>query len=624
MATAAFPAGFDPSRPYALLENSRALRAAPSSMLFFAPVRHIVANAPGDLDAALEAIDEARATGLFPCGYLTYEAGYFLVDKQSFTFSIAARRELPLLSFFCFLRCERLDRDHVDRLLEEMGDARVCAIHDLRVAQDFAGYCASVGRIGDYIRAGDTYQVNYTLKTRFSFAGHPVSLYRALRAHQSVEFGAYVSFPEARLLSLSPELFVRKDGTTITSRPMKGTARRGATPAEDLAITTALREDPKTKSENLMIVDLIRNDIGRVALPGSVVVRDLFDVQTFETVHQMVSTVEGRVPADLPVSAALRRLFPCGSITGAPKIRTMELIESLEAEPRGVYTGAIGHVAPDGDYCFNVPIRTVVSTTEGHGEMGIGSGIIAESDPRAEFDECLLKARFLVAVNGAFQLVETMRFVGGRPSADSPDHFDLHLARMRASARVFEFSFEEARLTEAVRVAIRACPEGVFKVRVLLSQDGRVDATIALVPPDAGTAPRSVAWGRERVDSGSIFQYHKTTARSLYECEFEAARVGGAYDVLFLNERGEVAEASRHNVFVEKNGALLTPPVASGVLPGVRRAVALANRLGNAREAVLYPEDILAADRVFLSNSVRGMVEVHVRPLAGWGRSESR
>jgi para-aminobenzoate synthetase/4-amino-4-deoxychorismate lyase len=593
-------------------------------MLFFSPVRHIVANSPGDLDAALEAIEQARVAGLFPCGYLTYEAGYFLVDKQSFTLSKAAGRELSLLSFFCFSRRERLDREGVDRFLDGTGDRRVCAIHDLRFADDFDGYRASLGRIGGYIQAGDTYQVNYTLKAHFSYAGHPVSLYRALRAHQSVEFGAYVSFPEARILSLSPELFVRKEGTAITSRPMKGTARRGSTPGEDTAITAALREDPKTRSENLMIVDLIRNDIGRIALPGSVVVRDLFDVQTFETVHQMVSTVEGRVPADLPVSAALRRLFPCGSITGAPKIRTMELIEGIEAEPRGVYTGAIGYVAPDNDYCFNVAIRTIVSTTEGRGELGVGSGIIAESDPRAEFDECLLKARFLVAVNGAFQLVETMRFVGGCPAPDGPEHFDLHLARMRASARTFEFSFDEGRVTEAVGAAIVANSEGAFKVRVLLSQDGRVDVGVTLIPPADETASRPVAWSRERVDSGSIFQYHKTTARSLYEREFEVARGAGAYDVLFLNERGEVAEASRHNVFVEKNGCLLTPPLACGVLPGVKRGVVLGNQLQSAREAVLYPGDVLSADRVFLSNSVRGMVEVHVRPAAGRGRSEVR
>ena len=343
----------------------------------------------------------------------------------------------------------------------------------------------------------------------------------------------------------------------------------------------------------------------------------------------MVSTVVGTVPRDLPVSAALRRLFPCGSITGAPKIRTMEIIEQLETGPRGVYTGALGYVLPDGDYCFNVPIRTIVSTTEGRGELGLGSGIIEEADSRAEYAECLLKARFLTAVNDAFQLIESMRLVAGEPR---PERFDQHLARLRESARVLGFEFDRARIEETVLATVAARPapqDGVAKVRVLLHANGRVEVSVeAIESAPEPVTPRLVSWSAERVDTRSVLQYHKTTARSVYDREHQAAaRRDGAYDVLFLNERGEVAEAARHNVFVEKDGVLLTPPVSAGILPGVARAAVLEGGLAavlagleggladpsrKAREAVLLPVDVLRATRVFLTNSVRGMVEVQV------------
>ena len=611
------PAGFDPALPFALLENSRAHASDATSILFWAPERAIVAVHGDAIGAAFDALDQARREGLFPCGYVAYEAGYFVADGPRFTMHKARRGALPLVSMQAFARRARLDRSAVDALLEALSGGAPCAVHDVRLSQDRAAYGADIDRILDYIRAGDTYQVNYTLKARFAFAGPPAALYRELRRHQAVEFGALLSFPEARVLSLSPELFLRKEGTTLVSKPMKGTARRGATPGEDEAIRAALRSDPKTLSENLMIVDLIRNDLGRLADPGTVTTRDLFEIQTFETVHQMVSTVEARVDRELPVGTALRHLLPCGSITGAPKVRTMEIIEALEAEPRGVYCGAIGHVAPDGDFAFNVPIRTVVSTTDGRGELGIGSGIVAEADAGAEFDECLLKAQFLGAVNAAFQIIETMRL---EPGAALPERFDRHLARMAASASAFGFAFDAERMTANVRGA-----SGLFapaqdakpmpqRVRALLFHDGRFEVTAQpIATPERAPSPW-VAWSAQRIDSASIFQRHKTTVRALYDRAFDEASAGGAYDVLFLNERGEVAESSRHNVFIERGGVLLTPPLASGALPGLARAALLERSSQAAREAVLRVEDVMGADRVLLSNAVRGLVQVTPMP----------
>jgi para-aminobenzoate synthetase/4-amino-4-deoxychorismate lyase len=288
----------------------------------------------------------------------------------------------------------------------------------------------------------------------------------------------------------------------------------------------------------------------------------------------------------------------------------MEIIQELEREPRGVYCGAIGHVAPDGDFAFNVAIRTVVVTGDGRGEMGIGSGIVADARMEAELEECVLKARFLGRVNAAFQVIETMRWEAG---ASEPARFAAHLGRMEASARVFGFAFDRAAVTEAVRRAGASgdAGQGALRVRALLFQDGRVEVTTAPIGPSAGGVRRAV-WSETAIDSGSIFQRHKTTVRGRYDRAHEEASARGAYDVLFLNERGEVAEASRHSLFVERGGRLFTPPVGSGALPGVGREAVLADPAMRASEAVLRKGDVMAADRVLLCNAVRGLVAVAV------------
>ncbi len=598
------------SSPFALLENSRAHQGESASMLFWGALQHITANDEPSLHRAFEELESHRQAGHFLCGYMTYEAGYFLADKKGFRPLKLNAQSLPLLSFFAFSHCERLEREQVDQLLRATGDDAPCAIHSLALNESEQGYCSKIERIRRYIREGDTYQVNYTLKYRFDYDGKPLGLYRELRERQKVEYGSYLNFPEARVISLSPELFIRKEGERITSKPMKGTARRGATADEDQSIVQALRDDPKTISENVMIVDLLRNDIGRLAKPGSVRVRNLFEIQTFQTVHQMISTIEGVVSPQVTIGEVFRQLFPCGSITGAPKLRTMEIIDELEEEPRGIYTGAIGYILPDNDFCFSVPIRTIVSTEDSRAELGIGSGIIYEANANAEFSECLLKARFLTGLNEKFQLIESMRF---STSQAAPDNLKAHLARLEHSARLFGFTWEPARVLEAVREATEAAAEGTYKLRLLLHHDGRVSLTLSPLS-EAAPSQRWLMLSPKPVSSASVFQYHKTTVRSHYERAFEEAAAAGAYDVLFLNERNEVAEASRHNLFIEKNGELLTPPVSAGILNGIQRGVILGDPARKAREATLTLADIVRADRIFLTNSVRGLVEVELLP----------
>jgi para-aminobenzoate synthetase/4-amino-4-deoxychorismate lyase len=579
-------------------------------MLFWGALQHITAHDEPSLRRAFEELESHRQAGHFLCGYMTYEAGYFLADKQGFRLSKIEKNALPLLSFFAFSHCERLNREQVNHLLRTIGDGTPCAIHSLELDESEESYCSKIERIRRYIRDGDTYQVNYTLKYRFSYDGKPLGLYRELRERQTVEFGSYLNFPEVRVASVSPELFIRKDGDRITSKPMKGTARRGASADEDKSITQALRDDPKTISENVMIVDLLRNDIGRLAKPGSVRVRNLFEIQTFETVHQMISTVEGTVSPEVTIGEVFRQLFPCGSITGAPKLRTMEIIEEVEEAPRGIYTGAIGYITPSNDFCFSVPIRTIVSREDSRAELGIGSGIIYEAVATAEFAECLLKARFLTGLNEKFQLIESMRF---STQQEVPDNLKAHMARLEQSARLFGFTWDPARVLAAVREATRTASAGTYKLRLLLHHDGRISTTLV---PLADEAPnkRWLMISQERVDSSSIFQRHKTTVRSHYERAFEEATDAGAYDILFLNERNEVAETTRHNIFIEKNGELLTPPVSAGLLNGIQRGVILGDPTRKAREATLTLEDIAQADRIFLTNSVRGMVEVELLP----------
>ena len=591
---------------FALLENTRAPSSDAASLLLFDPVRHLVADDRASLEAGLAALEEERLRGHFLCGYLSYEAGSFLGDRP-------LRAPLgagPLLDFYAFRGCTRWSTPAVEEWLAslEPGIPEQVAIHDFSLNETNQSYGAKIRTIKERIRDGDTYQVNFTLQCRFGHEGSPLALYRALRRRQRVEFGGYLNFPDRRILSFSPELFIRKVGDRLTSKPMKGTAPRGRSEEEDRATVEGLKSDPKTMSENLMIVDLIRNDLGRLAALGSVAVDDLFEVQTFETVHQMISTVRAVVPPDVTIGRVFRELFPCGSITGAPKVRTMEIIQDLEVSPRGVYTGALGYVTPTNDFCFAVPIRTVVCEHPGQAHMGIGSGIIDESDPDAEFAECLLKARFVTGLNQHFQLIESMRFEGGA-IAD----LEAHLARLEASARSFQFGCDVGAIRAALERAVAPLRDGVHKVRLLLAQSGQVEVTAEEIAALAPTDRPFVVLSDRRTDSRSCFQYHKTTRRRLYEEEFQRARALGAHDVLFLNERDELAEGSRHNVFLRKEGRLLTPPVQAGILPGVARRRLLDDPAVGAAEATLRLDDLAAATGVYLTNSVRGVVEVAVR-----------
>lgn len=348
----------------------------------------------GALDETFSEIERALDDGLTIAGGFAYELGYYLEPKLR---SLAPHSDRPLLQVGAFRHDDRISDDDADRLVAARGSHTSIegAPPVLTYSETAASYDRKMQRILDYIAAGDMYQVNFTFPASFHWGGDVWSLYRCLMEQQRVSFGAVVDLPDMKAASLSPELFFRKRGSLIESRPMKGTAGRGDDPTEDDAIAAGLRADPKNRAENLMIVDLIRNDLGRLATIGSVRVDDLYHVERYHTVHQMVSHVSAEIDPATSLETVLRHIFPCGSVTGAPKIRAMEIIAELEDRPRGIYTGGIGYITPDRDMTFSVPIRTVELASDGQATLGIGSGVVADSSIEGEYAECLLKARFL-------------------------------------------------------------------------------------------------------------------------------------------------------------------------------------------------------------------------------------
>ncbi|HEX6372405.1 MAG TPA: aminodeoxychorismate synthase component I [Longimicrobium sp.] len=534
----------------------------------------------------LHAVERAVADGLHAAGFVAYEAA------PAFDPALATHPPDPRLPLVWFALHEA--RDDVHPTYDSVdGDAELGA---WSIDVDQPGYVRQVERIRTLIAAGDTYQTNFTARLRAPFRGDPVALYERLCLGQRSAFCAYMDLGDGKtVVSASPELFFRADGRELELRPMKGTRPRGRWAAEDRALAAELADSPKDRAENLMIVDLLRNDAGRVAEFGSVRVERLYEVERYQTVHQMTSTIRARLRPGAGLAEVFGALFPCGSVTGAPKVRTMEIIRELELGPRGVYCGAIGFVSP-GEAVFSVGIRTLLlDAAAGTAELGVGSGITWDSDAAAEYRECWSKAAFVRRAPSGFRLLETMLWEpeGGWFLLDG------HLERLAASAEYFGYAFDAG---DAVRRLWALVPVFVglpMRVRLLLDRGGRMEIEART---HVGSAqPARVAVAAEPVDSGDPLLYHKTTWRAEYERR--AASRPDADDVLLVNERGELTESAIANLVVRLDGALWTPPLACGLLPGVFRAHLLAT--GEIRERVIRPAELARAEEVWLVNSVR-------------------
>ena len=608
------------SDDFVFLDCARVSDEEYRTLLFKNPKQWLICADPDQAESFMAEADLLRSQGYYLAGWLGYEFGYLLEPSLA----DLCPENAPYASLGVFEKPFVVDHRSGDQPFSSTvlpggetrgeGSFTIDNIHTNIAREE---YLQAIDKIREYIVAGDTYQVNYTMKLLFNFNGSPAGLYNSLRRNQAVSYGAWIRQAGRDIMSFSPELFFRANGERITVRPMKGTMKRGRSLVEDVRQREALHDDLKNRSENVMIVDLLRNDLGRLLHAtggGEVRPRSIFDVEVYDTLLQMTSTVDG-VPSQRNVpdlQNILSALFPCGSVTGAPKIRTMEIIHELEKEPRGVYCGAIGFSGPE-ESVFNVPIRTVV--LDGNdGQMGIGSGIVSDSDPESEWQESLLKAQFLTTRQPDFQLIETLLW--------SPDSgywlLDEHMRRLSDSAKYYLFAHDIENVLDLLKNEAQSF-SSFMRVRLLLYRDGRVSITATQLAdhvkpstePEILSRPLpQVVFSTCEIDKSSVQLYHKTTQRTLYDKERAIAIEAGFYEVLYANSEGEVTEGSVSNIFIYENGRLLTPPVGCGLLAGTFRAYLLKQK--KAEEMILTIDRLKAAEAVFVGNSVRGLVQVEV------------
>ena len=588
-----------------LLETSRFDSDNRQSHLFLNPNRLLVASRLGEIPRLFGEIEMALKQGLHVAGFLSYECGYHF---ERFTDTAVPQ---PLAWFGAYERVHTFDHvreagshESPTPLAGEIAAPVYAALAEqaaLEISED--AYVAQIRSIKEHLAAGDTYQVNFTDRLAFETSLAPGDVFSALSAQQSVAYSAFLNLEDRSILSFSPELFFKIEGDRICTRPMKGTMPRGLDLADDERMANRLRSDEKNRSEHVMIVDLLRNDLGRICRVGTVKVESPFVVERYSTLHQMTSTVVGTLLPDSKFYAIFRGLFPSGSITGAPKIRTMQIIRGLEKQARGVYTGAIGFIAPNRSAVFNVAIRTL-TVQDGHVTMGVGGGIVADSDPHDEYRECLLKASFVTRRHEPFQLIETILWDGDYQL------LSLHLDRLGLSASYFDFPLDRAQISSQLFELSKSqsfANGTAHRIRLLLAANGGVTCQVSECSKDP--TPIRVVLAHERTSSTDPFRRHKSTRREMYDRLYAKARAEGFKEVIFANEKGELTEGAISNIFLEKMGKFLTPPLSSGVLPGVFRRHILETR-ANAEETVLTLDDLKTADGIYLCNSVRGLRQV--------------
>jgi para-aminobenzoate synthetase/4-amino-4-deoxychorismate lyase len=599
----------------ALLDDRAATRARPSSRLYEGFEREHRCVDPAQLDAVWARVDADLRSGLHALLLADYEWGTKLLKAGVRPGGESALRVLM------FRTLKRLSLDEADAWLAERdasGTDDAVGVMNLRPSVDRTEFTRAIAAIHEAIRDGETYQVNYTYRIDGAAFGSPVALYRRLRARQPVEYGAFIVLPDdapiTHVLSLSPELFLRHESGRLTARPMKGTAARVEAPESDSESARLLAIDIKNRAENLMIVDLLRNDLGRLAQIGSVRVPALFAIEPYTTVFQMTSTVQAQVRPEVGMPELLHAVFPCGSITGAPKHHTMELIAGLESTPRGLYCGAIGWLdAPRGDarlgdFCLSVAIRTLTLGADSGGlrplRIGVGAGIVSDSRAHDEFDECRLKARFLTGLDPGFELFETMLWA----PREGVRHLECHLARLERSAQVLGFELDREALRASLQTYVKTNAGGVptvARLRLAIAHDGRVSLTHApLAPLPAG--PVRLLVGEVALPEARPLSGHKTTQRRAYDAGVRAAESVGAFDTLFFDTAGRLVEGGRSNVFVRLDGHWWTPPLGDGALPGVMRGVLLADPAWDARERSITRADLARAEAVVACNALRG------------------
>lgn len=569
------------------------------SIIFHSPSKIIEAYDESDLEKCLSEIEYETEKGAIAYGLLNYECGFFFEKKLN----KFLHKNGSALATFCLF-----DKNNVsvvkskDILLSDWSPGSF-HIKNFSLNTSKEKFITDVDRIKKYIAAGDTYQVNYTVKGKFGFSGSSSELFKSMIFNQSAEYSAFINAGDKFILSSSPELFFEVSGNLIQTRPMKGTIKRGNDFSTDSYSHNELKNSEKDKAENVMIVDLLRNDLGRISEYGSVNVDALFEIEKYESLFQMTSTISARIRDDIKLKDIFKNIFPCGSITGAPKIRTMEIINEIESEARGLYTGSIGLVMK-GKCVFNVVIRTIeINKASGQGEIGLGAGIVWDSDPVNEYEETVLKSSFLARQQVYFELFETMLIKNCTIYL-----FDEHLERMKSASEFFLFNYDEKKVRDICKSLTQKCePVKQYKLKIRLSKWGEITASIKPYEKFIGEI-KAILSGKT-ADSNNCFQYFKTTNRKLYDDEYESQHPKGFFDVIFTNENKNITEGAITNIFIVKNDTWFTPPISDGLLNGIQRAYLLHTK-ENIVEKSLTRDDLFNADSLYLSNSVRGLVKV--------------
>ncbi len=565
------------------------------SYYFKNPIKTVTAKTKEEVNGALEILNKKK---LMAYTLINYETGYAL--EKSLNKYFKTKGENLLINIFDKSDVKKYDSKDIKISPIGYNDYK---IEKFQLNVNEEEYKDNIEKIKQYLIEGDTYQVNFTLKSTFDFSGDYTSLFKSLTFNQSAKYSAFINLGEKILFSIAPELFFETDGKSITVLPMKGTSRRGKNINEDIQNLFALRESEKDRAENVMIVDLLRNDIGKICEFGSVKANELFSVEKYESLYQMVSKVSGKLKDEISIGDLIKNIFPCGSVTGAPKIRTMEIINKLEKEQRGIYTGAIG-IIDNGKAVFNVAIRTlVIDKQSGKGELGLGSGIVIDSEPDKEYEEVKLKGRFLSKTENYFELFETMLIENG-VIAD----WNKHAERLKQAAEYFLFAFNNEEIDRVKEEIIQKIqPYKNYRLKLVLNKTGDVKYEISDYTLFKGKV--KIILSKKRISSDNKFQYFKTTNRKLYNDEFKRYKKQGFFDVIFLNENGKLAEGTISNIFVKINDKWLTPKIECGILDGIERRKLLNENIIITEELISL-NDLKKAENIILTNSLRGKTYV--------------
>ncbi|MBB2480206.1 aminodeoxychorismate synthase component I [Bacillus sp. APMAM] len=560
----------------------------PNPLAFSEPERIITTNQVEHVQSCLKDVQSAVQSGFYAAGYLSYEAAPAFEPA----FKVNRGGKMPLLWFGIFRAPQKAI----------FSNSQDYSVSEWKSSVTEEKYQSNIQAIKNAIENGITYQVNYTNRLTSTFQGDDFSFYQQLSRAQSSKYSAYLHIGDYSILSASPELFFRWDGQKIITKPMKGTVKRGRTTKEDNELATWLYHSEKNRAENLMIVDLLRNDVGTIAESGSVKVEKLFEIEPYPTVLQMTSTITAKTLPGTQLIDIFRALFPCGSITGAPKISTMKIISELEETPREVYCGAIGYITPNNEAVFNVPIRTVVIDNKSKtATYGVGGGITWDSTSKDEYNEMITKASLLTVKRPSFELLESIKLENGKYEL-----LDNHIERLQNSARYFGFSIDMEKVQKNLKQFADSHSDDSMKVRLIVSKNGHVKINGEMISPITDNQIVSIA--STPINKNDPFFYHKTTNRKIYiDHKSEHPE---SFDVLLWNQEGEITEFTNGNIVVELDGTFWTPPQECGLLAGTFRQTLLEK--GELKEKIITLKEIQEATRTWFINSVRGWIEVRL------------